>query len=162
MVRIADRSGDNSMLFPDGYHTTTVRVRYAETDKMGLAYNGHYLAWFEVGRTEFLREMGFSYRETEEAGYMLPLIEAGIKYVKPARYDDVLTIRSHIGSKPGIRLRINYDILRDSELLATGFTEHVFTDFSLCPKRPPKYIRDLITGMWGNYSGSSEEEKKDD
>ncbi len=142
------------MKFENSCHTTTIRVRYAETDKMGLAYNGHYLTWFEVGRTEFLRDMGFSYKETENAGFRLPVIEAGVSYLKPVYYDDVLTIKSRIGKKPGLRMRIDYEILRDGDLLATGFTEHVFTDENLRPKKPPKDIAKIILEMWGK----SEEE----
>ena len=68
-------------------HTTSVRVRYADTDQMGIANNSMYLTWFEVGRVELLRDRGLSYRGIEEAGFYLPVIEAGIKYLKPARYD---------------------------------------------------------------------------
>lgn len=136
------------MYFKNGCHTTQIRVRYAETDKMGLAYNGHYLTWFEVGRTEFLRDMGHAYKETEKNGYRLPVIETGIKYLKPVHYDDVITIKSYIGKKPGIRLRIEYEILRDGDLLATGFTMHVFTDKNLHPKKPPKEILKTILAIW--------------
>ncbi len=137
------------MYYENGCHTTQIRVRYAETDKMGLAYNGHYLTWFEVGRTEFLRDMGYTYKNIENKGYRLPVIEAGVKYLKPVYYDDVITIKSFIGKKPGIRLRIEYEILRDRDILATGFTEHVFTDENLHPKKPPKEILRTILAMWG-------------
>jgi len=136
-------------MIENGCHTTTIRVRYAETDKMGLAYNGHYLTWFEVGRTEFLRDMGFTYKEAESAGFRLPVIETGVKYLKPVYYDDVITIKSRIGKKPGLRIRINYEILRDDDLLATGFTEHVFTDENLRAKKPAKDILKIILEMWG-------------
>jgi len=131
-----------------GVHETSIRVRYAETDAMGLAYNAHYLTWFEVGRTELLREAGLTYREMEGKGFRLPLREVGIKYIKPARYDDVLTIRTYIGAKPGIRVRIMYEIVRNDNLIATGFTEHVFTDKNLEPIRPPRELKETIERCW--------------
>jgi acyl-CoA thioester hydrolase len=141
------------MGFENGRHTTTVRVRYAETDRMGIAYNGHYLAWFEVGRTELLRDLGLSYRECEEAGFMLPLREAGVRYLKPALYDDVLVIVSTIGENPGIRIRIDYEILRGDETIATGFTEHVVTDSRLRPMKPPKALLDRFGGQRAEGTG---------
>lgn len=136
------------MSITKGVHETCVRVRYAETDAMGLAYNAHYLTWFEVGRTELLREIGLTYREMEENGYLLPLREAGITYIRPAHYDDVLTIRSSIGAKPGVRVRIVYEILQNNDLLATGFTEHVFTDPYLLPVRPTRELKAMIEKCW--------------
>jgi acyl-CoA thioester hydrolase len=129
-------------------HTTRVRVRYAETDRMGIAYNGHYLTWFEVGRTEMLRELGFTYHGVENDGYRLPLLEAGVKYLKPALYDDVLTIATSIGKKPGVRLRLEYTIARNDEILASGFTEHVFTDCDLKPVKPPKNLLSCLNEAW--------------
>ncbi len=131
-----------------GWHETSIRVRYAETDKMGIAYNGHYLTWFEVARTEFLRDTGFSYKKTEQKGFYLPLIEADVKYLKPVLYDDVLTLRSCVGERPGLRLKINYEIRRNGELLSTGFTEHVFTDSNMNPSRPSKDILKRIRDLW--------------
>ena len=130
------------------YHTTTIRVRYAETDKMGLAYNGHYLTWFEVGRTEFLRDIGFTYKEAEKSGLRLPVIETGVKFLKPARYDDVITIITWFGKKPGLRIKMVYEIWRDDTLLATGFTEHVFTNENLIPRKPPKWLLKKIFEIW--------------
>ena len=135
-------------VFSCGWHDTEIRVRYAETDQMGLAYNGHYLAWFEVGRTELLRAIGQNYRTTEAQGYFLPLSAADIRYLKPARYDDVLTIRSWICEKPGVRLKIGYEIIRGSDVIATGHTEHAFTNNNLAPVRPPQELRELLTRLW--------------
>ena len=137
------------MGFIDGCHQTTVRVRYAETDRMGVAYNSHHLTWFEVGRTELLRDLGFPYREFERAGILLPVREAGVKYVKPAFYDDVLTVVTWISRKPGVRVYIEYEIVRDGESIATGFTEHVFTDAALRPVKPPKAFIDRMVEAWG-------------
>ena len=115
---------------------------------MGLAYNGHYLTWFEVGRTEFLRDLGFTYNETEKTGLRLPVIEASVKYLKPAHYDDVLTIKTCFGKKPGLRIRMDYEICRDDTCLATGFSEHVFTDKDLNPKKPEKDFLNKIIELW--------------
>jgi acyl-CoA thioester hydrolase len=136
------------MGFENGRHFTTVRVRYAETDRMGVAYNSHYLTWFEVGRTELLRDLGFPYREFERAGILLPLREAGVKYLKPAIYDDVLTVITSISRKPGVRVFIEYEIVRDGETIATGFTEHACTDAALRPVRPPKALVDRLEEAW--------------
>ncbi|MBN1295105.1 MAG: acyl-CoA thioesterase [Candidatus Latescibacteria bacterium] len=132
----------------NGICYTQIRVRYAETDKMGVAYNSHYLTWFEVGRTELLRNIGYTYEELENMGYRLPLIEAGIKYLKPVLYDDLVTIVSKVSEKPGVRLRIVYDIIKDSEVVANGFTEHAFTDESLHPVKPPVHIRNRFIDLW--------------
>ena len=138
-----------------GYHTTNIRVRYAETDKMGLAYNGHYLTWFEVGRTEFLRDLGLTYNEAEQSGVRLPVIETSVKFLKPARYDDVLTIKTCFGKKPGLRIKMVYEVWRDTTILATGFTEHVFTDENLKPRKPPKGLLNKILETWGKNSSST-------
>lgn len=135
---------------------TQIRVRYAETDKMGVAYNSHYLTWFEVGRTELLRNLGITYASLEKMGFMLPLIEAGVKYMKPVHYDDVLTVISSIAGKPGVRLRINYEIRRNGDTAATGFTEHAFTNVHLRPVKPPDIVRDKLTDLW-KKSVSAEE-----
>lgn len=134
-----------------------IRVRYAETDAMGIAYNGQYFTWFEVGRTEMLRAYGLTYCEMEKIGLRLPVIEANVKYVQPVHYDDVLTIRSRLGAKPGVRVRIHYEILKDGELTATGFTEHAFTDKDLQPVRPTRHIREMLTTIW-NQSQQNDNE----
>jgi acyl-CoA thioester hydrolase len=128
------------MPFIDGAHRTDIRVRYSETDRMGIAYNSHFLVWFEIGRTELLRDLGLSYRELEQRGFMLPLRETGIKYLKPVLYDDVLTVVTRVGNLSGARVRLDYTIMRDMETMATGFTDHVFTAASLRPLRPPKDV----------------------
>jgi len=126
----------------------TIRVRYAEIDKLGIAYNSHYLAWFEVGRTDLLRHFGLTYVDLEKNGLHLPLNEAGIKYLKPAYYDDVLTIMCTVKQKPGVRVRIEYQVLKDDDTIATGFTEHAFTDGDLKPVRPPREIRNMMLAIW--------------
>jgi acyl-CoA thioester hydrolase len=114
-----------------------INVRYAETDMMGVVYHGNYLAWFEVGRTQLLRECGLVYRDLEAQGYRLPVIEVGAKYFRPALYDDTITIVTTLPEKPLLRIRLNYEVRRGEELLVTGFTVHGFINHQGEPVRPP-------------------------
>ena len=114
-----------------------VVVRYAETDMMGVVYHGSYLPWFEVGRTTLLKELGLPYRQLEADGYRLPVLEIGAKYFRPALYDDTLTIVTTLREKPLLRIRLEYEVRRGEELLATGFTMHAFIDRDGRPVRPP-------------------------
>ena len=100
------------------------RVRYAETDRMGIAYNAHYLAWFEMGRTELMRCSGMSYRTIEERGVLLPLVAADLKLRMPIAYDDVITIESWIGKMRSRTVTFAYRIYRDAQLAAEGSTTH--------------------------------------
>ena len=114
-----------------------VEVRYAETDMMGIVYHGSYLPWFEIGRTTLLKDHGLSYRELEAAGYRLPVLEVGVKYLKPALYDDTLTIITTMAERPVLRIQLVYEVYRGAELLATGQTTHAFIDREGRPVRPP-------------------------
>ena len=115
----------------DTWHETSVRVRYAETDRMGVVYHANYLIWFEIGRTEYCRARGFSYREMEETGSAyLVVAESYCRYKAPARYDDELIIRTHITELRRRSVRFGYEILRlsDGVVIAEGETGHVVTD----------------------------------
>jgi acyl-CoA thioester hydrolase len=117
-----------------------IRVRYADTDQMGIVYNGKYLEYFEVGRTELFRSLGLSYSEFESLGYRLPLVQAHCDYLQPARYDDLLVVQSQVADTPQPRLRIDYEIRRDGEaqLLVRGHTVHAFVRTETGrPVRPP-------------------------
>ena len=114
-----------------------IRVRYAETDMMGIAYHANYLPWMEIGRTDLLREHGFPYAEMERAGYRLPVLEVGVRYLRPALYDDVITVETTLAEKPSVRVRLEYRILRGDTLLATGHTAHAFLNHQNEPVRPP-------------------------
>lgn len=116
-----------------------VTVRYAETDMMGVVYHGNYLPWFEIGRTTLLKEIGLSYRQLEEDGFRLPVLEVAAKYLRPARYDDTLTIMTTLREKPLLRIRLDYEVRRGDELLATGETVHAFIDRAGNPVRPPPH-----------------------
>ena len=128
-------------------HTTTIRVRYADTDKMQFVYNGKYLEYFEVGRTELLRHVGLPYSEIEKEGYQLPLREAGLKYKQPAVYDDLLDIEASLEKLYSAEVYIKYRITRNGtdDLIAEGFTSHMFIhEDSKKPSKPPKiYLEKL-------------------
>ena len=102
-------------------HEMTYRVAYADTDQMGVVYYGNYLTYFERSRTEMLRSVGLAYAEFERLGYLLPVSEAHCKYVNGAHYDDLLTFRSWVREMRGARLTIASEVLRDGELLASGY-----------------------------------------
>ncbi len=124
---------------------TTVRVRYADTDQMGLVYHARYLEWFEIGRTELLRELGLPYATLEEKGWLLPVIEVRSRYKTPARYDQIVSIISQIRELPRARIHIDY-ILKgeDGTLLAEGYTEHIFINKDGRPLRPPQEFIALL------------------
>lgn len=130
---------------------SSINVRYAETDMMGVVYHGNYLAWFEVGRTQLLKEQGLVYRDLEAQGYLLPVIEVGAKYLRPARYDDDLTIVTTLAERPLLRIRLDYEVRRGDELLVTGFTVHSFINRAGEPVRPPPSfaarMRELFAGQ---------------
>jgi acyl-CoA thioester hydrolase len=130
-------------------HTSsaTVRVRYAETDKMGYAYYANYLAWFEVGRCEWLRSLGFTYRDMEDQdGAMLPVIEAHCEYRSPARYDDEIEIRARGELLSPVRVKFQYVVVRglDGAAIAAGHTVHASTDLQGRPRRLPARVRTLF------------------
>jgi acyl-CoA thioester hydrolase len=128
-------------------HSIQLRVRYAETDKMGVVWHGDYWRYFEDARTEALRACGWSYREMEKDGIMLPLVEAHIEYFKPATYDDLLTVKASIREPPTARLRFDYEVLNEAgEKLASGYTVLGFVDAATRrPCRPPARLRDLFS-----------------
>ena len=111
--------------------STNLRVRYAETDKMGYVYYGNYATYFEVGRVEGLRSLGFSYKQMEDKGIMLPVLDFQIKYFKPAFYDDLLTIKTTITEIKGARIHFEYETLNEkNELLNKGTTTLVFINIA--------------------------------
>lgn len=114
---------------------TLIRARYAETDSMGIVHHSNYPIWFEVGRTEFFKSIGFSYVKFEEAGGMLPLINLKCSFKSPAKYDDEVIIRTFISEATKTRICFGYEVLLkiDDKLLCSGETEHVFTDKTLKP-----------------------------
>lgn len=125
----------------------SLRVRYAETDQMGVVYYSNFLVWFEIGRVELLRQLGFDYKTMEiEDDCFIPVVEANCRYKSPARYDDELVIVTHVAGIRGAVLKFRYRVLRvsDRQLLAEGETTHVVTDRALIKRAlPEKYARAL-------------------
>jgi acyl-CoA thioester hydrolase len=132
-------------------HETKTRVRYGETDQMGYAYYGRYAELFEVGRVEALRSIGFPYRALEEAGVMLPVHDLHVRYHKPARYDDLLTIRTSIIAMPNVRIDFVYAILDEERAVLTeGATTLVFVDrTTMRPRRAPQELVDALAPYFG-------------
>jgi acyl-CoA thioester hydrolase len=126
--------------------TSLVRVRYAETDKMGVVYYANYFVWFEVGRTDWLRALGSTYRELEHEGIILPVIEAHCEYHRPSRYDDELEVRTEGRMLSPVRLEFSYTVVRreDEEVSASGRTVHAALDPSGRPCRLPDRIRQVF------------------
>jgi acyl-CoA thioester hydrolase len=123
-----------------------VRVRYAETDKMGVVYYANYFVWFEVGRADLLRDAGWSYREMEAEGFSLPVIEAHCDYRQPAQYDDDLEVRTTGSLVSPVRVQFTYDIVRpgDNATIATGHTVHATLDRAGRPRRLPERAHTLF------------------
>ena len=126
-------------------HETELRVRYEETDNMGVVYYANYLVWFEVARTEHLRSLGVSYREIEEKGGYLMVASASCKYLAPARYDDIVRVQSWIPEVNNSSLKFEYKLFIGDKLIATGESVHVFTDKSAKPRRVPQELKELFT-----------------
>lgn len=126
---------------------TTLRVRYAETDKMGVVYYANFLVWFEVARADLLRSLGWTYREMEAAGVSLPVIEAHCTYARPARYDDEIEIRTEGAMLSPVRMRFNYTVRRraDQVIAAQGHTVHAAVDSSGRPCRLPARVREVFS-----------------
>ena len=123
-----------------------MRVRYADTDQMGVVYYANYLVWFEVGRTEWLRDAGWNYRDMEEAGISLPVIEAHCDYRQSARYDDEIEIRTRAAALTPVRLRFDYQAVRtaDDVLVAEGHTVHAAVGANGRPCRLPPRVREFL------------------
>ena len=125
---------------------TSIRVRYGETDQMGVVYHANYVNFFEIGRTEWLRNLGYTYKSLEASGIFLPVIGIEIDYKKPAKYDDVLTIESALLEKPNVRIQFFHKIYnQEGVLLVTGTSKLVFLDNkNNRPIRCPKFLLNLI------------------
>ncbi len=120
------------------------RVLYAETDAMGFAYYGNYLKWFEIGRAEWFRDLGTTYRDLEKKGIFLPVLEAFCSYKKPAFYDDLLTVRTSFKFTGPARMRFEYEIFRGDELLTVGHTLHVCMSRDRKTIKPPEFLRKIL------------------
>ena len=125
-----------------------IRVRYGETDQMGVVYHGNYALYLEMGRIEWLRKLGVSYKSMEENGIMLPVVSMSINYKKSAGYDDVINVKTQLKNKPTAKIEFEYEITdKDSEILTIANTTLVFIDMKTNrPVRAPQYILDLLDG----------------
>ena len=131
-----------------GPHSSSrIRVRYAETDQMGVVYYANYFVWFEVGRTDLLRESGWNYRDMESGGFALPVIEAHCSYRESAKYDDEIEVRTSGAMLTPVRIQFTYEVVRlaDTATLATGPTVHATLDRTGRPCRLPSRVRTLFT-----------------
>lgn len=120
-----------------------VRVRYAETDQMGVVYHANYLVWFEVGRVEILRSLGLSYKQFEAEGFMIAVVEATARYKSPARYDDEIAVRTRISALRGSLMKFAYRVVRveDETLLCEGETTHIVVDKAMTKAALPERYR---------------------
>ena len=123
-----------------------IRVRYAETDAMGVAHHATYPVWFEVGRTDLMHALGLPYAGVEARGYYLMLSGLNVEYRRAARYDDVLTLVTRVASVRSRTLTFTYEVLKGDELLATGETRHIATDKSYRPARLPEDVLGMLSG----------------
>jgi len=139
-------SPDVSATALTGIRRTRVRVRYAETDQMGVVYYANFLVWFEVARVEWLRQGGWSYRDMEHDGTALPVIEAHCEYRHPARYDDEIEIAARGTLLTPVRVRFDYNVVRvdDDILAAVGHTVHAAVDAGGKPRRLPQTLKDML------------------
>ena len=130
-------------------HEFKVRVRYSETDQMGVVYHGNYAAYFEMGRVEWLRNMGISYKWMEENGVMLPVVSLTMNYKKPARYDDLITVKTIFKSQTSVKIEFDYEIYNEKqELLTIAHSVLVFVDMKTGrPMLPPDYVLDKISDL---------------
>lgn len=132
---------------------TKIRVRYADTDQMKMVYHSKYFEYFEQGRSDLLREIGLPYPKIEEMGYYLPVIEAHAKFLKSARYDELVSVRTVLHEEPSVRITIEYAVINteSEELLVVGYTKHGFiSSQSGKPVRAPRIFLDMVRGRLDN------------
>jgi acyl-CoA thioester hydrolase len=145
-------------MLEQGFGETRLRVRYAETDQMGVVYHANYLVWFEIGRVEFIRQTGLDYAAMEREGAMIAVVEASARYKVPARYDDVLLVRTTLVGFRGPIVRFRYAIVRaaDEVLLCEGETTHIVVGRDMKKRElPEKYaerFRELTRHMLGKHT----------
>ena len=128
------------------YFDFEYRVRYGDTDKMGISYYANYFVWFEAARTEYFRALGLPYTECEKQGIYLPAVDAQARYLGPSTYDDLLTIRTSVSQIRISSLRFEYQVLKpgSAKPIAQGMTVHVFVDREMRPVRAPQSVTKLV------------------
>ncbi len=131
-------------------YETKLRVRYADTDQMGYVYYGNYAQYFEVGRVEWLRSLGISYKSLEESNIMLPVLNLNVNYIKPAKYDDQLTIITILKKKPLVKIEFDIEVYNENkELLTTGQTTLVFINIE--KNKPTKAPQNLLDKIYARF-----------
>jgi len=135
-----------------GKNVLKIRVIYADTDAMGVVYHTNYIKWFEIGRTELLREMGIVYAELESMGYNLPVVKVSCHYLAPARYDEIIMVETEIEYLKMASIKFNYAIWDEKKenILVEGYTTHAFTSNGGKIVRPPKAIVEKIKNGFGS------------
>ena len=130
-------------------HTYFVRVRYADTDQMGVVYHARYLEWFEAARTEMLREMGMVYKQLEQSGIYMPVVEAYCRYRKPVKYDELVRVRTALGDISRSKIRLDYEVQgeKDETVRVEGYTVHCFMDESGKPRRASQELLSFFQNM---------------
>ena len=123
---------------------TEVRVRFAETDAMGIVYHANYLPWCEVVRLALINSIGLSYKTMNENGYHLPVVESHLNYKFPAKYDDIVEITARITERPSVKIKIEYEMYANGKLLVTGHTIHVFVNLQGMPVKPPRDVAKVL------------------
>ena len=121
-----------------------IRVRFSETDAMGVVYHANYLAWFEVARTQLLAEAGLPYRELQDSGYLIPVLEISLKYRAPAKFDDEIVVRARMEEFPRVKMRIDYEVRRENETLTTGHSVHAFMNRDGNAIKPPAFFLEKL------------------
>lgn len=130
-------------------HSTDIRVRYIETDQMGYVYHGHYVNYCEVGRVEALRELGVVYKDLEMMGIIMPVLEVNMKYYKPAKYDDVITLKTSIPEFPQVRTTFIQELFIGDKAIGKGRVTLVFVDMKTGqPCEPPKYVTEKLASYY--------------
>jgi acyl-CoA thioester hydrolase len=146
-------------MIENGWHTTNIRIRYKDTDRIGVVYYGNYLTFFEIGRSEYMRELGFPYSKLESEGFSLVVTEATAKYHANVGYDSIIKVKTAITEVRKVRVRFDYEVLSEENLrLVTGHTVHACMNLNHKPvKIPPEMMRIMEERMIrkGGISGKS-------
>lgn len=121
-----------------------IRVRYAETDAMGVVYHGNYLPWFEIARIALLDKSGISYRELDAQGFLLPVLEANLKYIAPARFHDLVTVTATMAELPRVRIHIDYEVRIAGKVITRGHTTHAFMNREAQAIKPPAFVMERL------------------
>ncbi len=129
--------------------TSHIRVRFSETDAMGVVYHSNYLNWFEVARVDLMDSIGMPYKNFAENKIHLPVVEAHLEYKRPAKFDDKLEITARIEEAPTVKIKVQYEVLRGGVLLCRGYTTHVFIGEKGTPVKPPKEFLERLRGLIG-------------